>query len=77
MLYALGNIALTESSSGDASEVRVAQRSWNAISVRLEDDHVLREPLDHVRAAGFTVEEELGIVERIAARKQQAVAAAG
>lgn len=53
--------------------VRAVQRVWNVFSVRLEGDHVLREPLDHLRATGFAIEEQerrkLGLVERIAARK--------
>jgi ubiquinone/menaquinone biosynthesis C-methylase UbiE len=55
--------------------VRAMQRVWDAFSVRLEGDHMLREPLDHLRAEGFDVlkleRSKLGIVERGAARKLQ------
>ena len=55
--------------------VRAVQRVWDVISVRLEGDHTLREPLDHLRAEGFDVlkleRSKLGIVERGAARKRQ------
>ena len=41
--------------------------------LRFEHDHLLREPLEYVRAEGFEVERlersKLGIVERVAARK--------
>jgi hypothetical protein len=41
--------------------------------LRFEGDHLLREPLEHLRAEKFEVEKllrsKLGIVERIAARK--------
>lgn len=43
---------------------------------RMWNDQLLREPLDHVRAAGFPVEvlkrSKAGIVERLAARKPAA-----
>ena len=43
--------------------------------MRLEGEHLLRRPLDHVRAEGLRIEEQerykLGIVERLAARKPQ------
>ncbi|HEV2075484.1 MAG TPA: hypothetical protein VGR10_04550 [Thermoleophilaceae bacterium] len=45
-----------------------------ATSPRLCCDHLTREPLDHVRAAGLEVEElrrsKLRIVERLQARKR-------
>lgn len=53
--------------------VRLVQRALDHFSVRAEGDHMLREPLQHLRADGFEVLElersKLGIVERIAARK--------
>ena len=55
--------------------VRAVQRVWDVFSVRLEGDHMLREPLDYLRAEGFDVlkleRSKLGIVERGAARKPQ------
>ncbi len=53
--------------------VRAVQRVLDGFSVRYEGDHLLREPLDPLRAAGFemlTVERsKLGLVERGVARK--------
>jgi len=53
--------------------VRVGQRLLDPLFVRFEADHLLREPLDHLRAEGFEIERlersKLGIVERVAARK--------
>ncbi len=53
--------------------IRAGQRLLEPLFLRLEHDHLAREPLDHVPAAGFTVERlersKLGIVERLAARK--------
>jgi hypothetical protein len=41
--------------------------------VRFGADHVLREPLEHVQAEGFSIEvlerSKLGLVERLLARK--------
>ncbi|HZQ02780.1 MAG TPA: hypothetical protein VFA88_02040 [Gaiellaceae bacterium] len=56
----------------------MAQRLLDPLAVRFEADHLLREPLDHLRAERFEVERlersKLGIVERIAARKPIAAA---
>ena len=53
--------------------IRAVQRLIEPLMVRLEHDHLLREPLDHLTAVGFVVERversKLGIVERVAARK--------
>jgi ubiquinone/menaquinone biosynthesis C-methylase UbiE len=53
--------------------VRAVQRALDPLSVRFEGDHLVREPLDYLRAAGFEVEElersKWGIVERVVARK--------
>jgi hypothetical protein len=43
------------------------------IAVRFKADHLVREPLEHLTAEGFAIDElqrsKLGIVERVAARK--------
>jgi hypothetical protein len=56
--------------------IRVGQRLLEPVMVRFEADHLLREPLEHVRAEGLIVDEleraRLGIVERLAARKPTA-----
>jgi len=53
--------------------IRIGQRVVDRISVRKEGDHMLREPLEHLRAEGFEVlgleRLKLGIVERVVARK--------
>ena len=53
--------------------VRAVQRMIDPLTVRLEGDHVAREPLDHLRAEGFELTElerlKWGIVERGVALK--------
>lgn len=53
--------------------MRLVQRALNEVSVRREGDHLLREPLEHLRAEGFDIlrmeRAKLGIVERVVARK--------
>jgi ubiquinone/menaquinone biosynthesis C-methylase UbiE len=55
--------------------IRAGQRLLDPLMVRFEADHLLREPLDHVRAEGLIVDElersRLGIVECLAAHKTQ------
>ena len=53
--------------------VRGLERLLEPLAVRTQGDHLLREPLETVQAAGFSVEylrrQKLGIVERLIARK--------
>ena len=53
--------------------VRIGQRMIEPLAIRFEADHLTREPLEHLEAEGFEIEEQerskWGIVERIAARK--------
>jgi hypothetical protein len=53
--------------------IRAVQRTLEPLAVRFAADHLLREPLDIVRAQGFVVEEierhKLGIIEFLAASK--------
>jgi ubiquinone/menaquinone biosynthesis C-methylase UbiE len=53
--------------------VRLGQRALNGYFVRKEGDHLLREPLEHLKAEGFEIvrleRSKLGIVERVVARK--------
>lgn len=53
--------------------VRAVQRTLEPLAVRWQADHLLREPLEAVQAAGLRVERcergKWGIVERLAARK--------
>jgi ubiquinone/menaquinone biosynthesis C-methylase UbiE len=52
----------------------VVKRIVDPLMVRLEGDHLLREPLEHITAAGLDIERlersKLGIVERGLARKR-------
>jgi ubiquinone/menaquinone biosynthesis C-methylase UbiE len=52
--------------------VRLGQRLLEPLTLRLEGDHQLREPHDHLAAEDFTIEtlqrSKWGIVERLAAR---------
>jgi ubiquinone/menaquinone biosynthesis C-methylase UbiE len=68
-----GTLVLAEHVRSPVTVVRAVQRLIAPLMLRLEGDHLLREPLEHVRAEGFVVEELLrsraGIVERLAARK--------
>jgi ubiquinone/menaquinone biosynthesis C-methylase UbiE len=70
-----GHFLFLEHVRSPVRAVRAVQRVWDAFSVRLEGDHMLREPLDHLRAEGFDVlkleRSKRGIVERGAARKRQ------
>ena len=53
--------------------IRGLERLLEAYTVRTQADHLLREPLETVHAAGFSIEylkrQKLGIVERLIARK--------
>ena len=53
--------------------VVAVERVIDAITSRLQGDHMLREPIDQLRAEGFELEEversKLGFIERVAARK--------
>ena len=68
-----GRFLLLEHVRSPLLPVRALQALLNPITVLTESDHLLREPLTHVRAAGFVVEEldrsKWGIVEKLAARK--------
>jgi ubiquinone/menaquinone biosynthesis C-methylase UbiE len=57
-----------------ASELgRAVQKALEVVTVRVEGEHLLRRPLEHVRGEGFRIEEQerfkKGIVERLAAWK--------
>ncbi len=78
MLRPGGRFLLLEHVRSPLLPVRLAQRLLEPLAVRVEADHLLREPLEHLRAQGFEVESlersKLGIVERVAARKPAASA---
>jgi ubiquinone/menaquinone biosynthesis C-methylase UbiE len=54
--------------------VRGVQRAMDPLSVRFAGDHLVREPLEDLRPAGFEIEHlersKWGIVERVVARKR-------
>jgi ubiquinone/menaquinone biosynthesis C-methylase UbiE len=68
-----GRYLLLEHVRSPIRAVRAVQRLIEPLSVRFEADHLTREPLEHLSAVGFEVEElersKWGIVERVAARK--------
>jgi ubiquinone/menaquinone biosynthesis C-methylase UbiE len=74
-----GRVLLLEHVRSPVAAVRLAQRLVEPLAVRLEGDHLLREPLDHLRAEQFDIQQvlrsKLGIVERVAARKPPTAAA--
>src|SRR6266571_4097763 len=53
--------------------VRAGQRLLDPLMARMACDYLLRDPLDHLGAAGFQIERcertKLGIIERLVARK--------
>src|SRR6266545_750979 len=73
-----GRFLLLEHVRSPLLPIRVAERLLEPLMLRFEADHLLREPLEHLRAEGFEVERleraKLGIVERLAARKPSAAA---
>jgi ubiquinone/menaquinone biosynthesis C-methylase UbiE len=69
-----GRLVLAEHVRSPVTAVRAGQRALNPLMERFKADHLLREPLEHVRAEGLVVDEleraRLGIVERLSARKE-------
>jgi ubiquinone/menaquinone biosynthesis C-methylase UbiE len=72
-----GRFLLFEHVRSPLLPVRTVQRLLNPLCVRFAADHLLREPLEPLRAEGFVIEQQArskwGIVERIAARKPEAL----
>ncbi len=68
-----GRFMLLEHVRSPVRAVRGVQRLLAPAFVRFAADHVLREPLEHVQSAGFSIElfkrSKLGLVERLVARK--------
>jgi ubiquinone/menaquinone biosynthesis C-methylase UbiE len=71
-----GRFLLLEHVRSPLLPIRIAQRLLEPVLLRFEYDHLLREPLEHLKAEGFEIERlersKLGIVERVAARKPTA-----
>jgi ubiquinone/menaquinone biosynthesis C-methylase UbiE len=68
-----GRFLLLEHVRSPIRAVQAIQRILDPIFVRFSADHLLREPLDNLRAQGFVIDclerSKLGIVERVAAHK--------
>jgi ubiquinone/menaquinone biosynthesis C-methylase UbiE len=68
-----GRLVLLEHVRSPAAPVRAVQRVLDPLSVRVEADHLVRDPLDYLAAEGFEIESverlKWGIVERVTARK--------
>jgi ubiquinone/menaquinone biosynthesis C-methylase UbiE len=68
-----GRFLLLEHVRSPATPVRFIQPVLEPLTIRFEADHLTREPLDHLAAVGFEIEEfersKWGIVERVAALK--------
>jgi len=68
-----GLLLLLEHVRSPILPVRILQRAFNPLTVLIEHDHLLREPLRHIQDAGLVVEHlersKWGVVERFAARK--------
>jgi ubiquinone/menaquinone biosynthesis C-methylase UbiE len=68
-----GRMLLLEHVRSPRRTIRAAQRLLDPLAVRFEADHLAREPLEHLIAEGFAIDElersKLGIVERVAAHK--------
>jgi ubiquinone/menaquinone biosynthesis C-methylase UbiE len=68
-----GRFVLAEHVRSPNPVVRTIERMIEPLTVRFEGDHLTREPLEHLEAEGFAIEEvrrsKLGIVELVAATK--------
>jgi ubiquinone/menaquinone biosynthesis C-methylase UbiE len=68
-----GRFVLIEHVRSPVRVVRTVERAIEPLTVRLEGDHLTREPLDHLEPVGFKVEQikrsKWGIVERVSAVK--------
>ncbi len=74
VLRADGRLVWLEHVRSPVAPVRWVQRLLDPLLVRLEADHLLRDPLDHIKSEPFTIERlersRLGHIERGVARKQ-------
>lgn len=71
-----GRLLLAEHVRSPVAPVRAVQKMIDPLMVRFHGDHVVREPLEHLRGEGFVVDRverlKWGIVERVAAHKARA-----
>lgn len=68
-----GRFLLMEHVRSPSLPVRAVERLLDPLSVRLQGDHLVRDPLDYLASVGFEIQRversKWGIVERVAARK--------
>jgi ubiquinone/menaquinone biosynthesis C-methylase UbiE len=68
-----GRLSLLEHVRSPILPMRLLQRVLESLTLLLDHDHLLREPLRHVQDTGLVVERlersKLGVVERLVARK--------
>jgi ubiquinone/menaquinone biosynthesis C-methylase UbiE len=68
-----GRFVLIEHVRSPVRVVRAVERLIEPLMVRIEADHLTRDPLDHLEPLGFTIEQlersKWGIVERVSAVK--------
>ena len=68
-----GRFLLAEHVRSPTRIVRGGQQLLDPLAVRFQGDHLVREPLDHLRAEGFAIDQleryGWGIVERVVARR--------
>jgi ubiquinone/menaquinone biosynthesis C-methylase UbiE len=73
VLRAGGRLILLEHVRSPNRTIRAGQRVLEPLFVRLEHDHLTRDPLDHLELTGFVIENVIrskwGLVERATARK--------
>lgn len=73
-----GRLLLLEHVRSSVRPIRLGERLLERLTVRLAGDHLLREPLDHLRAEGFVVQQvlrsKLQTVERVTAMKPRSTA---
>ena len=73
MLWPGGELRLLEHVRSPNPALRGVQRLLDPLFVRLQADHLLREPLDAARSAGFCVRllerSRLGVMERLVAAR--------
>lgn len=66
-----GRLLAVEHVRSSNAVVRFVERLWDPIAFRRYGDHVLRDPVDHLASAGFSIDSldrrRLGIVERLVA----------
>jgi ubiquinone/menaquinone biosynthesis C-methylase UbiE len=68
-----GRLLLLEHVRSPNPVVRGVERLLDLLTVPMQGDHLVREPVEHLRREGFEIERlerlKLGLVERVAARR--------